>query len=164
MEPKSKKKLLEKQWKGKIKKITKKRQKTLNINLWKHRTGSAFQRPLLDICLFLWSTQKDKQADRQTNKQTDIQTNKPTNKSRASSLISSRLKMRVNKARIYIWKHLKPCFVWARRVVAQIIFIAQDIICWLILIQLFIELSVCSHAMLRKHRFHVNAIRCLGAS
>ena len=42
MEPKSKKKVLEKQWKNMKEKIAKKLQKTLNINLTDKWTGSAF--------------------------------------------------------------------------------------------------------------------------
>ena len=42
MEPKSKKKVLEKQWKIMKEKIAKKLKKTLNINLTDKWTGSAF--------------------------------------------------------------------------------------------------------------------------
>ena len=46
---------------------------------------------------------------------------------------------------------------------AQIIFTAQHIIRRLMLIKMFIDLSVCSRAMLCKHRFHVNGIRSQGS-
>ena len=46
---------------------------------------------------------------------------------------------------------------------AQIIFTAQHIIRRLMLIKMFIDLSVCSRAMLCKNRFHVNGIRSQGS-